>query len=166
MGEFFSMLPKEVWVTLISMVPIIELRGAIPVAIALGMPWLEALLLCCIGNILPAPFIIAYMKPIFRFLKKSKLLRGLVEKVEHRTAKKAEKAQAENAEKKSKQALPFLAIYLFVAIPLPGTGAWTGSMIAALLDMRVKHALPAVALGVLTAGIIMLCASLLGVAIF
>lgn len=128
-----------------SMIPVGELRVAIPIAhFTYDMHWLLAFVLCVIGNVLPVPFIVAYMKPIFRFIKRSRFFVKLVNWLEKRTMKKAEKVNKYSG----------LALCIFVAIPLPGTGAWTGAMIAAMLDMRLKKAVPWIALGVLIAGVI------------
>lgn len=155
MDILFEYISKELVIFLISMVPVVELRGAIPVAMAYDILWYLAYTLAIIGNLVPVPFIIAYMKPIFSWIKKKTFLSGIVEKVEKRTEKKAAAV--------NKYSL--LALFIFVAVPLPGTGAWTGAMIAALLDMRIKRALPAITLGVITAGIIVTLVSYAGITI-
>ena len=155
MDILFDYISKELVIFLISMVPIVELRGAIPVAMAYDIPWYIAYSLAIIGNLVPVPFIIAYMKPIFAWIKKRTFLKKLVEKVEKRTEKKAETVNKYSV----------LALFIFVAIPLPGTGAWTGAMIAALLDMRIKRAFPAILLGVITAGVIVTLVSYAGITI-
>lgn len=130
---------------LISMVPVIELRGAIPIATGAGLsPWI-AIPLAIFGNLLPVPFIILFIKKIFAWMRKtSPKLNAVVDKMEA----KAEK----NKGKVLKYA--FWGLVLFVAIPLPGTGAWTGALVAAMLDMPLKKAFPAIIIGVLGAGII------------
>ena len=128
----------------ISMVPVIELRGAIPIAIAYDIPWQIAYLLCVVGNMFPVPFIIAYMKPLFGFIRRSKLFVKLIDWLETRTMKKAETVLKYSG----------IALFIFVAIPAPGTGAWTGAMIAAILGMRMKYSVPWIALGVAVAGMI------------
>ena len=153
MDILFDYISKELVIFLISMVPIVELRGAIPVAMAYDIPWYFAYTLAIIGNLVPVPFIIAYMKPIFAWIKKRTFLKSLAEKVEKRTEKKAETVNKYSV----------LALFIFVAIPLPGTGAWTGAMIAALLDMRIKRALPAITLGVIAAGAIVTLVSYAGI---
>lgn len=142
---FHTLFGKIVTTLFISMVPIIELRGAIPVATGLGLsPWI-AIPVAMIGNLLPIPFIILFIKKIFAWMRKvSPKLNGIVDKMEQ----KAEK----NKEKVMKYA--FWGLVLFVAIPLPGTGAWTGALVAAMLDMPLKKAFPAIAAGVIGAGII------------
>ena len=128
----------------ISMVPVLELRGAIPIAIAYDIPWQIAYLLCVVGNMFPVPFIIAYMKPLFGFIRRSKLFVKLIDWLETRTMKKAETVLKYSG----------IALFIFVAIPAPGTGAWTGAMIAAILGMRMKYSVPWIALGVAVAGMI------------
>ena len=135
----------------ISMVPIVELRAAIPFAVARDVNIWWAFAAAFAGNMLPVPFIILFVRRIFAWLrKKAGWLDRFITKLETRAAKKSDLVQR----------FSFLGLYLLVAIPLPGTGAWTGSLVAAMLDMRLKRAVPAVALGVLTAGIIMIMASL------
>ena len=128
----------------ISMVPVLELRGAIPIAIAYDIPWQIAYILCVVGNMFPVPFIIAYMKPLFGFIRRSKLFVKFVDWLESRTMKKAETVLKYSG----------IALFVFVAIPAPGTGAWTGAMIAAILGMRMKYSIPWIALGVAVAGMI------------
>ncbi len=144
MESLIGVIPNELLVLAISMIPVLELRGAIPVAIALDMHWVKAFILCVIGNLIPVPFVVVYMKPLFNFFRKSRFFVGTIEWLEKRTMKKAETVIKYSA----------IALFAFVAIPLPGTGAWTGAMIAAILGMRLKHAFPAIAAGVIVAGII------------
>ncbi|MEG1560569.1 MAG: small multi-drug export protein [Clostridia bacterium] len=130
---------------LIAMVPILELRGAIPVGVAGGLSLPVAFIAAFIGNLLPIPFAILFIRTIFEWIKrKMPKFKSLVERYENSTRIKAEKA------KKYK----IFGLMLFVAIPLPGTGAWTGALIAAILEMRLRDAMPPIALGVLIAGII------------
>lgn len=137
---------KEAIVFIISMIPIVELRGALLVAgPILGVPVAEAIPLSIIGNIVPVPFILLLITPIFTWMKGTKKLKPLVEKMEARAMSK--KDQIERYE--------FWGLVLFVGIPLPGTGAWTGSLIAALLGVKFKKAFPAVVLGICMATVIM-----------
>jgi len=130
---------------LISMIPVVELRGAIPIAAANGMEMFPAFICAVIGNMIPIPFIILFIRKIFEWMKsRSKRLNDLAVKFEQ----KAEK----NKEKVSRY--EWLGLAIFVGIPLPGTGAWTGALVAAMLDMRLKRAFPAIFLGVVIAGII------------
>ncbi|MBQ6849079.1 MAG: small multi-drug export protein [Clostridia bacterium] len=144
-------LPKEVFAAIISMVPIIELRGGLPYAILSGInPWL-AFPLCIAANILPIPFILWFITPLFNAMKKTKLFRPLAEKLEARAMQKKDKIEKGY----------FWGLLLFVGIPLPGTGAWTGALIAAMLDVPKKKSIPAIALGVCLAAVLMGILSLL-----
>ena len=137
---------KLITTALVSMVPIIELRGALPIATGFGVEWYIALPIAIIGNIIPVPFIIIFIKKIFAWMSKQK---GFLARVVMKMEQKAE-AKRDTIEKYGPWGL-----WIFVAIPLPGTGAWTGALIAALLDIPLKKSFPAIAVGVLTAGIIM-----------
>ena len=148
---------KCVFTMLVSMLPIIELRGGLPFGVALGLPYYLAFPAAVIGNLIPAPFIIVYIRRIFKLMRKyMPRLNSLVDKLEQKAHLKGEKMLKYEA----------LGLWLFVAIPLPGTGAWTGSLAAAFLDMRLKKAMPAVVLGVLTAGTIMLTLTHVGINLF
>lgn len=150
--SYLSGLNHELAVFLISMVPIVELRGAIPFGVALGVKWHIAYILSVIGNILPVPFIILFFRPVIEYMEKTRLFGKLASKLKSRTTSKI----------KDVNKYKMLGLYLFVAIPLPGTGAWTGAAIAALLKMRIKHALPVICAGVASAGLIMLAVSKFG----
>jgi len=150
-------LGKCVFTMLVSMLPIIELRGGLPFGVALGLPYYLAFPAAVIGNLIPAPFIIVYIRKIFMLMRRyMPRLNGLVDKLERKAHLKGQKVQK----------YQYLGLWLFVAIPLPGTGAWTGSLAAAFLDMRLKKAFPAVVLGVLTAGCIMLALTHVGINLF
>lgn len=144
-GLFQGRIPEELIIFFISMLPILELRGGMIAAKLLGVELLKAFVICYIGNILPIPFILLFIRKIFEFLKKFKPTKKLVEKLETSSMRKSEKVK-----KNSKWGL-----LTFVAIPLPGTGGWTGALIAALLDMRIRISFPVIALGVLIANFIM-----------
>lgn len=146
-GALGGKVGKEVIVFIISMVPILELRGGLIAAgpAFLDVPMWEAIPICIVGNILPVPFILLLITKIFEWLKKTKLFRPMVEKLEKKAMSKS--ANIEKYE--------FWGLVAFVGIPLPGTGAWTGSLIAALLGVRFRKAFPAVVLGVLLAAVIM-----------
>lgn len=138
---------KCLWVFFISMIPIVELRGAIPVGFAIDMPlWLNYLL-CTVGNFLPVPFILLFIRRILNWMKG--VHRFQFDKIALWIERKAQK-HSDTASKGIASGL-----FLFVAIPLPGTGAWTGALIAALFDIPKKYALPAIFLGILGAGVIM-----------
>ena len=175
---------------LISMIPVVELRGAIPYAAYHGLPFGWSYALAAVGNLLPVPFILWFVPALFSFMRRHHILVGLVDWLERKAEKGAKKMNKRNTDETAPLAageaesagapeaeaveateptpakgggaagtLAFLGLYLFVAIPLPGTGAWTGSLVAALFGMKRRRALPAIFLGVLTAGVIMTLAS-------
>lgn len=145
-ANFFISLPHELYLIIISIVPFIELRGAIPVGIGFGMNPVEVFLICVIANCIPVPFIIFLIKPIFKWLKRFRPFEKIITKLEGIADKKSGKITAYKYE--------MLGLMLFVGIPLPGTGAWSGALIAALLNMRIKHAFAAILLGVVIAGLL------------
>ena len=134
------------FVTLIvSMIPVIELRGAIPLGVGLGLSHFDAMWVSMLGNMLPVPFIILFIRPIFKWMtRKSEKLGRVVEKLEARAEGKWDKVHK----------YQFFGLAIFVGIPLPGTGAWTGALIAAVMDMRMRSALPSIALGGVMAGLL------------
>ncbi len=138
-------IPRELVAFLISMLPIVELRGGLPVASAMGIPFSKGIVICMLGNLLPIPFILLLIIPIFKWMKSTKLFRPTVEKLEAKSLGKSEKIQK----------YQFWGLLIFVGIPLPGTGAWTGALIAALLGIKFKKAILAIILGVFLAGAIM-----------
>ncbi len=133
------------YVFLISMIPIVELRGAIPVAYALGLETWRSLLVSIAGNMLPVPFILLLITPLCNLLKKTRLFAWFPKWLDAKVEKNRHKVER----------YAFLGLFLFVAIPCPGTGAWTGSLIASFLDFDFKRSLLSVFLGVITAGLIM-----------
>ena len=160
--ELFEWLTSTPWgesllTMLVSMVPVIELRGGVPFGTALGLSPLNALVVSIIGNMLAIPFIIVYIRRIFLWMRrKSPRLNALVDRLEKKAHLKGKKVTR----------YKYIGLWLFVAIPLPGTGAWTGALIAALLDMPLRRAVPSIFLGVVTAGLIMTLATGTVVAIF
>ena len=144
--SYFAGINKALAVFIVSMMPIVELRGAIPFGVSLGLDWREVYILSVIGNSIPIPFIILFFRPVIEYMEKTKLFGKLASKLRHRTNNKI----------KNLNKYKMLGLFLFVAIPLPGTGAWTGSAIAALLKMRVKHSFWPIFVGVLAAGILMM----------
>ena len=142
LGKYVS---REVVIFIISMVPILELRGGLLVGSLLEVSILTAIPICIVGNIIPIPFILLFIKQIFKWMKKIKFCRGIIEKLEARAMSKSD-----NIKK-----YEFWGLVLFVGIPLPGTGAWTGSLIAALLEIDFKKAILAELLGIAIATIIM-----------
>ena len=148
---------KCLFTMLVSMIPVVELRGGIPFGVSLGLPYYLAFPSAVVGNILPTPFIIVYIRRIFAWMRhRLPRLNGLVDSLE-------QKAHLKGQEMLKYQ---YLGLWLFVAIPLPGTGAWTGSLAAAFLDLRLKKAMPAIILGVLTAGCIMTALTHIGINLF
>lgn len=143
--DTLSGIPKDIVCFIISMVPILELRGGMIAAALFGLPWLRALFFCVVGNMLPMPFVLLLIDKIFDLLKKTKTFRPIVEKLEQRALGHREKIEK----------YEFWGLVLFVGIPLPGTGGWTGSLAAALMGLRFKKAFPAVILGILLAATIM-----------
>ncbi len=142
-SELMNFITKEFTVILTAMLPLIEVRGAIPVGIALGMSPLHATVLAYIGSVIPSPFILLAIRPIFAYLKKTNLFEKIVTKLTNRSMEKSTNIQKYG----------YIGLLIFVAIPLPGTGVWSGSLIAALLDMRIKYAFPTILLGNLVASI-------------
>ena len=138
---------KQFIVFVISMVPILELRGGLIAAgpAVLDVEKWQAIPICIIGNLIPIPFILLLITKVFDWMKGTKKLRPMVEKLEAKAMSKSK-----NIEK-----YEFWGLVAFVGIPLPGTGAWTGSLIAALLGIRFRKAFPAIVLGVLIAAVIM-----------
>ncbi|MEG1858341.1 MAG: small multi-drug export protein [Pseudoflavonifractor sp.] len=149
-GEF-------VFTMLVSMVPIVELRGGIPFGVGLGLPYWVAFVAAVIGNILPIPFIVVYIRRIFKWMRRHlPKLDHLVDRLEAKAHIKGKKVSK----------YKYLGLMIFVAIPLPGTGAWTGALAAAFLDMPLRKALPTILAGVLIAGCIMSALTALGFGIF
>ena len=155
------MIKNYLLVFLISMFPLIELRGAIPVGIGMGLPILPTYLVCVVGNMLPVPLIYFFARKVLHWGADKKYIGKFfsycLEKGEaagHRLMKKAGRGGL------------FVALMLFVGIPIPGTGAWTGTLAASFLDMGIKTTALSVSLGVIIAGIIMGAASMAGVHVF
>ena len=130
---------------LVSMVPVVELRGGIPYGVAAGLPVWQAYIAAFIGNLIPVPFILVYIRQIFKMIRRRMpKMNSLIDKLE-------KKAHLKGA---TMQKYQYLGLAIFIAIPLPGTGAWTGALAAAFLDMRLKKAFPAAILGVAVAGLL------------
>ncbi len=141
LGDKFS---PEIISFIVSMLPILELRGGLIAAKLMNVEFFKAFAICFFGNLLPIPFILLFIRKIFGLLKKFPKVEGIINKLEARSLRKAENVRKYR----------LLGLLLFVAIPLPGTGAWTGALIADLLDIRIKHSFPVIALGVFVAGVI------------
>ena len=137
---------EMVFTGLVSMLPVVELRGGIPFGVGVGLPLPLAVLSAIVGNMLPIPFLILFTRQVFAWLRRHiPVLEGLISKLE----RKAE------AKKNLVLKYEFWGLLVLVAIPLPGTGAWTGALVAAVLDMRLKDAVPTIFLGVCIASAIM-----------
>ncbi len=128
----------------VAMVPVIELRGAIPIGTAMGLNYWVAFIAAVIGNMIPVPFIMLFIKQIFTWMRKSKTFGKLVDKLEARAHSKGEVVKK----------YEMLGLLILVAIPLPGTGAWTGSLVASLFDIKISKAIPIITLGVIIAGVL------------
>ena len=181
--DFLAFLPKELIVFLISILPIIELRGAIPMGAALGLPFYTNYALSVVGNLLPVPFILAFIPIILDFMERFKIFKPIVgwvkrkaekykgkiikEEVKNASEIEGESTEIEGEKPKAKRLCKmqmltpgvFCALLLFVAIPLPGTGAWTGSLVASLFGLPKRSSFIAITCGVIISGVIMCLAS-------
>lgn len=142
-----ELLSMEIKIFLLSMLPIIELRGAIPIGIGKGLSYGAVFIVCYLGSLVPAPIILLGSKFVFRIMKNTKLFGPLTEKIREKSMR--------NAGKKI-QKYGTLGLLIFVAIPLPGTGVWTGSIAASIMNLRFKYAMFAIIIGNLIAGLIIL----------
>ena len=129
---------------IVSMLPILELRGGLIAAKLMEIDFFKAFAICYIGNMLPVPFILLFIRKIFNLLKRIPSVERMIVKLEARSLRKADKVEKYR----------LWGLLIFVGIPLPGTGAWTGALIADLFDIRIKNSLPVIAVGVLLAGLI------------
>ena len=136
---------KELIIFIISMIPILELRGGLLAASLLKVSAAKAIPICIMGNIIPIPFILLFIRQIFKLMKKTKVFRGLIERLENRAMGKSDQIQRYEV----------LGLLLFVGVPLPGTGAWTGSLIASLLEVDIKKSSVAIFCGLIMATVIM-----------
>ncbi len=176
--EFFAGIPNEIIVFLVSIFPIVELRGAIPIGAALGVPFYSNYLLSVLGNMLPTPFILLFIPKFLDFLARFKIFRPMVLWIRKKAIKHSGKVMGDdgtpkeipsdeelllnsskNAEAVKMTKARFTALLLFVAIPFPGTGAWTGGLIASLFNLPKRWSLLAILSGVMLAGVIMCLAS-------
>ena len=143
--EIFGGINKNILIFIVSLLPIIELRGGLIAASILGVDFLKAFVICFLGNIIPVPFILLLIEKIFDLMKKWNLTKKIVTKLEEKTLSKSKQINKYG----------YLGLLLFVGIPLPGTGAWTGTLLAVLLKLDKKKSFIFISLGVLLAGIIM-----------
>ncbi len=141
---FGTTIPKELTVFVISVMPVLELRGGLIAARLLEMDVLKAFFFCFVGNMVPIPFILLFIRKIFDWMRKWKHFGKIILKLE----KKAEK------HRKTIEKYGVWGLLILVAVPLPGTGAWTGALVAAIMDIRMRRALPVIAIGVFIAGLI------------
>lgn len=153
LAELFKGGGKEVAIFIISLLPILELRGGLIAARILGVEFIKAFIICYIANIIPVPFILLFINYLFNKMSKWKPTKKIVDWLSNKTLKKKDQIDKYG----------YFGLFLFVGIPLPGTGAWTGSLLAILLNLDKKKSFITIAIGVLAAGIIM---SLLSYGIF
>jgi uncharacterized membrane protein len=132
------------------MLPIIELRGAIPVGVSMGMSMKHAFITCFIGSLIPVPILLFGIRPVFQWMKQTEIFNKIIHKLIHRTLNRSYYVEKYG----------FWGLLLFVAIPLPGTGVWSGTLAAVFLDIRFKVAFPAIVVGNLIAGILIMLLSL------
>ena len=144
--NFFELLSKELIVMGTAALPVIELRGAIPVGLALGLDVWTTFIFAYLGTLVPVPVLLFFLRPVMDYLKQTRLLRWLAVWLEERTHRKSA----------SVRKYSLIGLFFFVAVPLPTTGVWTGSMIAAFLNIRILYAFPVIALGNLIAGLIVM----------
>ena len=145
MGFLDTILKKLLLTAGWAMIPVLELRGAIPIGVGLGLPLVPTIVTCILGNMVPVPFIILFIRRIFQWMRTLlPKLDGLVTRMENKAYSKKDLIDR----------YKMLGLYILVAIPLPGTGAWTGSLVAALFDIRLKNAFPIIFAGVITAGLV------------
>lgn len=143
MDSLFEIVNRELLIVLIAAMPLMELRAAIPIGVSLGMDPIHATVLSIIGSILPVPFLLMLIKPIANYFKRIRIFRHIINKTVRRTLKKSDKI------KKYK----VIGLLLFVAVPLPTTGVWSGCLAAILFNIPFKYAFPAIAVGTSIAGV-------------
>jgi len=153
MEDILKFFNREIRVLLIAALPVIELRGAIPIGVALGMSPIHSAVVSLIGSMIPVPFLLFFLKPIFAVLRNYKVLRAFVNWCTARTERKSK-----NIKKYS-----LIGLAIFVAVPIPSTGVWTGSAIAAFLNMRIKHSFLAILAGNTIAAVIVTFLSYLAI---
>jgi uncharacterized membrane protein len=145
----FELIKKELVVMATAFLPVVELKGAIPVGLGMGLDKWTTFILAYIGSILPVPILLFFLKPIMNFLRRTKILKWFADWIDERTQRKGVKVRKYS----------LLGLFVFVAVPLPTTGVWTGSAIASFLNIRILHAFPVIALGNLVAGLIVMLVS-------
>ncbi|ABR46940.1 putative small multi-drug export [Alkaliphilus metalliredigens QYMF] len=155
MESAFQWMTKELMVLFIAALPIMELRGAIPIGVSMGIHPLHATILGVVGSLLPVPFLLLFLEPVFEKLKKSKFFFKFIQRTVKKTRKSSERIRKYST----------LGLVLFVAIPLPTTGVWSGCLAAKLLAVPFKYAMPAIAVGASIAGTIMFILSYIAIKI-
>ena len=162
-GNFFASLPHELYVFIISLLPLIELRGAIPTGAALGLPWYTNLPLAIVGNLFPIPFILLFITKIFDWMTRFRIFRPIIEWLRKKADKHSTRVLGDDADalsdNRKMSAGIFIGLMMFVALPVPGTGAWSGALVAALFNLPKKQSMLAISIGVLICGVIMTLAS-------
>lgn len=145
MGKLIDIITKEIMVILIAAMPLMELKGAIPVGVSMGLSPIHATILGILGSLIPVPFLLFFLKPIFIKLRRTNLFKNTIDKIIKKTLKKGKRVEKYS----------ILGLMMLVAIPLPGTGVWTGSLAAVLFNIRLKQAFFAITAGNVIAGLIM-----------
>lgn len=162
-SQFLLSLPSELYVFITSALPIIELRGAIPIGTALGLAWYINLPISVIGNLLPIPFILLFITKIFDWMEKFKIFRPIIgwlrKKADKHSTRIIGDEDKETLGERSLSVGVFIGLITFIALPIPGTGAWSGALVAALFKLPRRQSLLAISIGVLICGIIMTLAS-------
>ncbi len=144
MGMLLKIIADELTVLFIATLPLVELKGAIPIGVSMGMNPIHATILGILGSLIPVPFLLLFLEPIFMYLKSTELFKGFADRMVKNTIRKGKNIEKYRA----------IGLIIFVAIPLPGTGVWSGSLAATLFNIQPKYAFPAIALGNSIAGII------------
>lgn len=148
-ADIFETMRRELMVFTTAILPLVELKGAIPVGLGMGLDILPTFIAAYLGSLIPVPILLHFLKPIMAFFRRTKIFASFADWIEKRTHKKG----------KGVRKYSLLGLFIFVAVPLPTTGVWTGAAIASLLDIRILHAFPVIALGNLVAGLLILLLS-------
>jgi len=144
MREFLQLITKELMVIFIAAMPLTELRGAIPIGISIGMHPLHATILGIIGSLIPVPFLLIFIRPVFMYFRQLGYFKKALDKIVQRTLRKSSKIKKYSA----------VGLVVFVALPLPTTGVWSGCLAAILFNIPFKYAFPAISLGTILSGVI------------
>ncbi len=147
MEKILEVITNELMVLMIATMPLVELRGAIPIGVSLGLHPLHATLIAILGSLIPMPFLYLFLEPVLKHLSKIKLLDRLVDRISQRTLENSKKVRRFKR-------YSIIGLVVFVAIPIPSTGVWSGCLVALLLNIPFRYALPAISLGTIIAGTI------------